>query len=247
MRLVDELSALGLGGKKSSVYLALLQLGTATVMDLSKAAGMKRPTVYDVLAELIAMNLVTQSFKGKRRMFAAEPPANLNLIPQRQEGIIQSILPDLKALYDQGPRKPRIRYYEGVEGVKLVSEELLTARNREYFYFGSIKEIVELTGKEYQRDFVRRRIEKKIWSNAIRVREKELPDGFLSSGPQNFRRLRFFPKPIAEDVVSLYVFDNNIVITSAIKENYGMIIESRELAVLMKTLWQYLWAISEEP
>ena len=43
------------------------------------------------------------------------------------------------------------------------------------------------------------------------------------------------------------IYDEKIAICSALKENYTIIIESRELFILMQTLWQYIWDISEEP
>jgi hypothetical protein len=156
-------------------------------------------------------------------------------------------MPDLMALHNLEPRTPRIRYYEGVEGIKTVSEDILDVVSREYFYFGSMKDIIDVTGKEYQRTWVKRRIEKKIWSNAIRIREKEVPDGFLKDGPANLRRLRYFPRVIPEDMVSLYIYDDKIAITAALRECYGLLIESRELAVLMKTVWQLVWEMAARP
>ena len=34
---------------------------------------------------------------------------------------------------------------------------------------------------------------------------------------------------------------------SVSNENYSIIIESRELFILMRTLWHYIWEIAEEP
>jgi sugar-specific transcriptional regulator TrmB len=243
----EQLAALGLGAKKADVYLALLRLGTATAMEVAKAARVKRPTAYDILGELLDMNLVSIGFRGKRRVFCAAPPVNLKTDMQSRLARLEGILPDLQALYNLRPTSPRVRYYEGVEGVITVSEGILETISREYFYFGSMKEIVDVTGKEYQRDWVRCRIARKIWSNAIRVREKELPDAFLRGGAQNYRRLRFFPKIIPDDMVSLYIHDNKITMTSALGECYGMVIESRELVTLMKSVWSIVWEAAQEP
>jgi HTH-type transcriptional regulator, sugar sensing transcriptional regulator len=241
----DQLSDIGLEGKRADVYLSLLRLGAGTVMEVAKAAKVKRPTAYDILDDLVEKRLVTIGFKGRRRVFTAENPVRLKENLELQMSSINALLPDLQALHNLRPNTPRIRYYEGVEGIKTVSEDILTVVSREYFYFGSMKEIIDVTGKEYQRDWVRRRIEKKIWSNAIRIREKETSNNFLKDGPANLRRLRFFPRVIPEDIVGLYIYDNKITITSAIKECYGLILESRELVTLMKGVWQLVWSIAE--
>ena len=215
-------------------------------MQIARSIGIKRPTVYDILAELTRMGLVAEGSPQGRRVFTAESPERLREMHERQAGHIEAVLPELQALFDQGPRRPRVRYYEGVEGIKFVNEDILTTRSGAYYWFGSIKEIVDVTGREYLEDWVRRRIARGIWSNSIRVRAKEPPDAYLKGGQQNQRRLRFLPKPIAEDTAGLYIYDNKVAITSALKENYGLIIESRELAALLKVLWDCVWEVAEE-
>jgi len=246
MDLGDHLARLGLAGKRGDVYLSLLRTGAASAMQIARSTGIKRPTVYDILAELTRMGLVAEGSPQGRRLFTAESPERLREMHERQAGHIEAVLPELQALYDQGPRRPRVRYYEGVEGIKFVNEEILTTRSGAYFWFGSIKEIVDVTGREYLENWVRRRIAKGIWSNSIRVKSKEPPDPYLRGGPANLRRLRFLPKPIAEDIAGLYIYDQKVAITSALKESYGLIIESRELAALLKVLWDCVWEVAEE-
>jgi HTH-type transcriptional regulator, sugar sensing transcriptional regulator len=247
MGVLDELVELGLGKKASAAYLALLRLGAGTAAEIAVEAKIQRPTAYDILGELENANLVTRSFLNGKKVFVAEEPAKLADLPRRQLSRIESVLPELNALFDSGPVKPRIRYYEGIEGIKTVSEDILTVSTKEYFWFGSIREILDVTGREYQRDWVKRRIAKGIWSNCVRVRQKEAADDFLKQGAKNLRRLRYFPKPIVEDTVALYIYDYKIAVTSALKESYGLIIESRELAVLLKALWDITWSIADEP
>jgi sugar-specific transcriptional regulator TrmB len=247
MNLGERLARLGLAGKRGDVYLSLLQTGAATATQVARSTRIKRPTVYDILTELSRMNLVAEGTVGKRRVFTAESPQRLREFHERQQQHLDSALPELQALFDQGPHRPRVRFYEGVEGIRFVSEDILTVQSKEYFWFGSMLEIVAVTGREYQEDWVRRRIAKGIWSNAIRVREKEPAYDFLKSGERNLRRLRFLPRPIVEDVAGLYIYDNKIAVTSALKESYGLIIESRELAALLRGLWRTLWEVAQEP
>ncbi len=247
MELSEQLSRVGLAGKRSDVYLSLLQTGAATATQISQSTRIKRPTVYDILNELGRMGLVGESRAGKRRVFSAESPSRLQELLDRQQQSLATVLPELQALYDGGPHRPRMRFYQGAEGVRTVSEDILTVRAKEYFWFGSMKEVVEVTSNEYQQDWVRRRIEAGIWSNSIRVREREPTYEYLRGTPENLRRLRFFPRPVREDVAGLYIYDNKVAVTSALKECYGLIIESRELALLLKTLWECLWDIAEEP
>lgn len=64
---------------------------------------------------------------------------------------------------------------------------------------------------------------------------------------KTWRRVRYLPAPISEDIAGLYLYDEKIAIISAVKENYAIIIESHDLFVLVKTIWQCLWNVAVEP
>ncbi len=247
MEILDQLDQLGLGGKKAAVYLALLKMGSGTVIQIAREAGIKRPTVYVILEELYQRNIVSYSYVGKKRIYKAEDPASLKQMPQQQLLRIDSLLPSLQALYNLAPRKPRIEYYEGVEGMKRVDSDLLTVQSREYFYFGSVKGMVAAYGADgakHLENYVKQRVARKIWSNSIRIREEETPLAFMKAGAERYRRVRYFPISPAEDVVALFIYDNKVAVQSALKESYGLIIESRELAVLLMAVWRLVWSIA---
>jgi sugar-specific transcriptional regulator TrmB len=246
MSIEAHLAALGLGEKKARVYLTLLHLGNASASEIARRSGVKRPTVYDLMSDLMHKKLVTETFSGRKRRFTAEDPANLAELPRQQAAVIERLMPELQSLYSRSPRKPKIRFYEGAEGVRRANEELLRSREKQYFYFGSVREMVEITGQAYLEDFVKRRVAAGITSHAIRVKNKEVSATCMKGSAGNKRNLRFFTQDIPGDIVGLYVFDNKVVISSALKESYGMVVESRELATLMKALWRMLWEVSTE-
>jgi len=240
-----ELAGIGFGEKKGALYLALLKLGRGTVAELAKAAGIKRTTAYDLLAELRADNLVAESAVGNRRLFTAEPPENLERVIERRRAALDRLMPTLKNVFYQHDPRPRVRYFEGVDGIRHVHEELLKVKSKEYFYFGSMQGFVNALGQEYMEDFIRRRIRKRIWSNALRIRAQEIDDPLAASGAENYRRVRYLSKPIEEAVASMTLFDGKIAICTTGRENYGMIIESREMSAILKLIWDCLWAVAE--
>jgi len=189
--------------------------------------------VYDLLEELGQMHLVSTSFFGHVKIFSAESPESVVLELKRKLSRAELVMPI---------RKVKVKFYEGAEGIKSVCEDILSVKAGEYHYFGSLREMFEVTGREYQDYYVKRRIKRGIWSNAIRFRGKEVNDEFMRGAEKNLRRVRFFPEEISEDVVSLFIYDDKIAIHSGVKENYAMIIESRELSTLMRVVWHCTWA-----
>lgn len=232
-------------GKKADVYLAILQLGKATVVKISKKAGIKRPTTYDILEDLIGKNLITQSFAGKKRYFVAESPEALKSLLKKQEEKIDQLMPELTSLFNITPHKPKIRYFEGKEGLRQIYEEILKMKTKEQFYFGSIKEMIDVLGQDYLSNWVKRRIKAGIVSHAIRIKSKELPVKEWGAGKEYLRELKFFPENIKEDITNLIIFDNKVAIVSGLAEGYGLIIESKELANTLKYVWQVVWGVSK--
>ncbi len=247
MDLIGELGNLDLSRRQAKVYLALLRLGSASAIELAKDTGFKHPTVYDVLDSLKDRSLISERHEGRRRRFTAENPENFRDRENRRMQSLETILPSLMELYAAGPRHPTVRVYQGVEGIRMVDEELLKVKSKEYFYFGSVQEMLNINDERYLRDYCRRRIERGIWSNSIRNRSSESTADYMQPGEQNLRRVRYLPQSISENVAELYLYDGKIAIHSTLKENYAVTIESRELFVLLKTIWDCLWAVSLEP
>ena len=247
MNIRDKMEELGISRKASKVYLTLLKMGSGTVMDIAYKADINRCTVYDLLESLSTRKLVTHAYKGKKRIFIAQHPENLNYSIQQQHNIVTDILPELSKYFEKATAgHQRIEYHEGIEGIVYANEQLLHTTEKEYHYFGSVKEMTEIIGHYYLEEYVTKRIKKGIWSNAIRVRDRETDHTFMQSGEKNLRRVRYFPKKLDENVAALYITDSRVVVISSMNEGFGLIIDSPELITLMKMVWKMLWEVAEE-
>ena len=68
MDLSKKLIKLGFTQKQALVYLACLQLGVATVLQIAQFAGLKRPIVYLILDDLEEKGLVSKVKEAKKVM-----------------------------------------------------------------------------------------------------------------------------------------------------------------------------------
>ncbi|MCX6739639.1 MAG: hypothetical protein NTZ49_00220 [Candidatus Parcubacteria bacterium] len=244
MEQIDLLQQLGLNEKEAKVYLAALEFGPTTIIDLASKSGVKRTTIHEFIEPLIHQGFIIATFSGKRKLYNAAPPESLELILQKQTQAIKQLLPDLKFLASKSLQKPKIRYYEGIEGIKHIYEDLLTTKDQIY-YFGTIKDEVNLVGKKFLGDWIKKRKEKGIKVNAIRIRGKELPIKEWQGGEEFLRDLRYFPTEEKDFFVNIDIYDNKISILSSAKESYGLIIESQELATSLKFIWRVVWNVSK--
>jgi sugar-specific transcriptional regulator TrmB len=63
MQIVRELTKLGLSEKEAKVYIAGLELGKATILELSKKAEVKRGTCYEIVMNLSNLGLFKKTLK----------------------------------------------------------------------------------------------------------------------------------------------------------------------------------------
>jgi sugar-specific transcriptional regulator TrmB len=109
------------------VYLASLELGQASVSDISKKAGLKRPTVYLTIDELLQKQLIYKVAKGKKNLYHAEKPDKIVSDLKSKLEQLENLLPELENIYQHPLPKPRIRFYEGKHGLKQIYQEIASS------------------------------------------------------------------------------------------------------------------------
>ena len=247
MEVQDKLEALGMSSKKSTIYLTLLQSGSCTVSEIAALAGIKRTTAQSILEPLLSEKLVSESRRGRWKVYSANKPEIMLTGLKSKENLIKEILPELNALYKVTGSKPVIQYFDGIEGARFAQRRLLESKERAYYYYASVREFSAILGNTFMKEFLEERKKRKIWANGIRNLEDNtvLPE-YLRASKENLRRVRYFPNPINTEIPSINLTDNIIIITSTVAEAYGLIIESPTLTSLMKSIWKTVWDISVE-
>ncbi|MDO8524410.1 MAG: helix-turn-helix domain-containing protein [bacterium] len=235
------LTQFGLTSNQIKVYLALLELGEGKVGDIAKKAHILRPTTYEVLGQLEEVGVVNQHNRHNVRLHMAEPPIKLEKILESRKKAIHSVLPELESMYNTGGFKPKIRYYEGVEGYKTVYEDTLTVSGKRLFGILSMQDLFDTVGEKYMNDYTKCRIEKGIHLQVIRSEAKESKPIWKNS-EKEFRSLRFAPEDFVFPL-TMYIYDNKVSLMSSRRENFGLIIESKEFMQTQKALFDVLWRV----
>src|SRR4030042_4852159 len=114
MPLVEALKQFGLTEKEAQIYLALLELGTASVQKIAQKAKVARPTTYDVLESLKNQQLASIFEKGKVKYYSPTDPASILEMAKLKNQAIKDAFPQLRVLYSLPSKKPAVKFYEGV-------------------------------------------------------------------------------------------------------------------------------------
>lgn len=242
---MDQLIAqLGLPQKEGSVYLALLELGSSGVSAIAQKAGLNRTTCYDILEYLHKKGLVSHVGDRKTITYTAEhPEALLAHYQKRSQQFarfakdLDQILPQLRALYNEQGSRPRIRFYEGLKGLEAVYEDTLTA-DESIRAYASVYNMHAALPKYFPL-YYRRRAQKGISIRAIlpdtpEARERAAKD------TEEARTSILVPADRFNFSPEINIYDDKVAIMS-LSEEFGVIIESKEIAEAQKKIYELAW------
>lgn len=243
------LEKIGLAEKEAKVYLALLELAQDSVQNIAKKAKVTRPNTYVILEKLLKMGLVSSHQEGKKTLFVATSPTELENIIDKQIKELELRKKELKesmnqmtAIYNVSKDKPVVRYFEGADGLEALDrygrDQL--GSNKEILSVSPI-DVVERYFPERRKKSLNERIKLGIKARAIYTHEGgEIP------GYQNKKELRdgvFIPRSIfpldatmtiyPEWGIKLYYYDQT--------NPYGVSLESNALAKNMKLFFELAW------
>jgi len=246
MKNLEVLRSVGLTGKRADIYLACLELGKATAYLISRKTNIKKPTVYDIVNELMLEGVLYKSTKGRVTYYHPNDP--LILIEKTEDKIkkINSIMPFLQGLYNSSSVKPFIRYFEGKEGIKEVYEDALKNLKKGDIIYSFMGEgMIELLPK-YAREYVNKRVAKGIVSKGIYRQKKEL-ENYLKSDQLELRISKILPAEKFPFSHEINIYKNKVAIATYGNEIFGTLIESKELYNAMKTIFDLAWVGADYP
>jgi len=244
---ISELEQLGLSNKEAKLYLASLELGKAKASDLANYTDINRGTVYDVAKTLFRHGLMSTVQQGRITYFVAHSPEDFVARMNERVKRAQELLPEIDSVMRTKYHRPKLRFYEGIDGLKAIYKETLKCQSKKMLQFVSVKEVFESVGKDFAKDYVARRIRRHIQLKAINDRQGEINDkkeGYSShTDAKLLRESRVAPAGVSFPSIVM-VYDDSVALISTKKENFGFIMESRESAAMMSFLFEVLWNIS---
>ncbi|MCL5010978.1 MAG: hypothetical protein M1127_02080, partial [Patescibacteria group bacterium] len=233
----------GFSEKEMKVYLALLELGKGTVSAIARKAGIQRTTCYTILDSLVSKKVAIISGKEPKQEYVAESPDMIVAMLKQEMNSLQEqlknaekLVPQLKSMHNVSNR-PKVKFYEGKEGLKEVYEDTLTSKE-EIRAFATLDDMYNaLPG--YFPDYFKRRSKKNISIKGI-VPATSVAFERMKYNKEEMRTMALIPADKFRFSPEINIYDNKIMIASW-REKLGIIIESAEIADAMKKIFELAW------
>ncbi len=130
---IETLTSIGFSRKSAKIYLAALALGVSSVQKISEKAGVKRPTAYLHIQELLKEGVLQKVPSGKKEYYAASNPEILQARFMRNYQVFQAGFDELQNLYKGFEGKLKIRVLEGEKGLTEVYDQICKANQLRFF------------------------------------------------------------------------------------------------------------------
>lgn len=240
------LVTLGLSQNESEVYLALLSLGEASVLELSRKIHKNRTHTYDLLHSLTEKGLVSYVILNNKQFFHAANPERLmgylndqeNEIKKQKE-LLKKELPEIIGLQSSIRQKTAVQMYRGKEGIKTIYNEILRS-TKSYSILGAtgtITQALEFYFPHHEKERVKQKISLKIIFNS-QLKGKEISQG------RAFCSMRFLPESYSSPVPILLF--NDKVVTLIWDELSAVVVENKKVAEAYRKYFELLWKLSQK-
>ncbi|MBM3205103.1 helix-turn-helix domain-containing protein [Candidatus Uhrbacteria bacterium] len=236
-----SLAECGLSQKEASVYLAMLELGEASVQDIAEKAGVNRSTTYLMIESLQRRGLVSQFEDGAKTQLVAENPERLIAsVVDELAGVeakkqkLHEALPHLLAMFRSGD-KPIVRYFEGEESLGMVRQEIGQTREPIWEVYAVDEDLIAGANTKGEE---RIQITKRLTGRAMMaIKPGCIPPYFDRRGFE-VREIGYDTCPFSGDIV---ITGEKLFVFTSAPRGLGVIVESKEIVDIVRALYDAAW------
>jgi len=241
-------SALGLSEKESRLYRILLEIGEGTPSAITHKSGLKRGITYVLLYQMEKRGLITTFKKDKKTHFRLESPYKLKeLINDKRKEVeqveksLETILPQLTSQYKMAIGKPTIRYFEGKEGLAEIFKDIYAPK--EDTVYGAIEPslIDQVFPGFSESELVPSRQKTKLQVKCL-FSDTDFGKKLHGGDKEAYRESILVDKDKYPMPAEIEVYDHKVALLSFRKDDFlGLIIENEDIAILLKSVFRFLF------
>lgn len=244
--LIKGLGAFGLDDKEVKVYLAGLELGSSTVLELSRRTELPRTTLYPILERLVRQGVFRLGKEKKTTVYIVEPPDELERTMGERQKLFTKTLPLLHVLKDTVDEGPGVTIYEGTDGFKRLWKQIFQSGVKEYRLITTGVGLLDYVKEHYIiKQLIAQRLKRGIKSRQLIPMTRDARK-IVEKDKEELRESRFLPSGVVLPASAL-IFDGQVAFITTRKENTMIILASGDIATTYQTLFDLIWDKAERP
>lgn len=253
--MLQKLEKAGFSTKEALVYTSLLELGGSYPSRIAEYCGLKRSTVYNVLVTLSIRGIINEIEKKNKLYYQIEKPEKIvryaeNRIKRAEEESdrMKSILPDIEGLFGSLGTRPKVTYFENIEGIINIYEDMVSTNEKyEMLAFSNAKELENVFPEKFFENFRKSKERIGIKTRGI-IPDTQEDKTYTSKFFAGYKKeiipeVRYISKDKFPFKGEITIYGNNkIAIVNLNKEHLvGTIIEDETIYNMMKMIFKLSW------
>ncbi len=247
--LEEILEDLGLSSSEITVFTYLFQSSNAErISSIARRVKLNRTTLYGVLKILSRRGLVSSiEERGVLTFRSIQPPALVDYIERAKDKLatdvkrVSDVIPFIEQLRKTGGRMyPTIQFFDGREGIKQAYEDTIKNNPTKKIYgFTGTQAIYSGIDRSWIDNYITRRTKAGVMWYSIAMDSPEA-HAMKSRDSSESRVTKILP-PESKSSLELCTYGDKVMIASFSQDHpLGIIIEDREIAETVKTLFTYI-------
>ena len=253
--LLQRLEKAGFNSKEALVYVSLLELGGAYPSGIAEYCGLKRSTVYNILATLSIRGLTNEIKKRNKLFYQIERPEKVLKytegrirIAEEESERMRSLLPDMESLFGSLGNHPKVTYFENKEGIiQILGDMTLGQSKYEMLSFSNTKELEKVFPEKIFHDFRRDKERIGITTRGIvpdTPEDRQYNNKFFNGYKKEvIPQVKYIPENLFPFRGEITIYGKNKVsILNLNKEHLvGTIIEDTAIHGMMRMIFELAW------
>lgn len=237
-----DLKNAGLNTKEATTYLSILELGEASMGQLVKKSKLKRTTLYDLVESLKEKGLISTAKQGKKILYVAENPSMLVEQMEERKQALEKIVPELLSIANGITNKPKVRYFEGTEGIKEVYRDVLR-HPRQKIQAWAPENIIYDLDKSFFDDFYTPRLLKQNMFIELIAPNLPIFKNHKDSHTIPTRTIKLVDPEDFPFSVEVCLYGINKLGIMSYKDQMGLIIESESISNTLRSIFALQWKL----
>ena len=243
----DVLESIGLNKNEVLIYRTLLGHGEMIASDISKESGLTRTNTYMILKSLTGKSVVEEIDRKKKLIYRLAPPQKLvewaEIKKREQEDNLRELyafMPILSGAYNLSLNKPGIKYFEGIEGFKLIYDDILKQQGEVLImaseFDRSRKEI-----NNFLDEHIIKQASLGIKVRALIPKEDYVNLNYIEEAKNLLVQVRILPLEIFSLHSQILIYSDKEVLSSFKNQLISTSIYNKDIAQTFKVIFGLLW------
>lgn len=237
MDIRDVLKKINIEKKEAEIYIAALEMGTASASAIADRAGIFRTYFYEIADKLVHEGLLKQARKNKKNYFTATSPQELIKLQEQKLEELKQAIPQLEAINNTTSEKPKVYYFEGKRGIDEINND--TLRYKKDVAAFTTPRFLTADQKRLSKEYIKRRNSSGIKARVIGEACNELIE-LKKNDKKELRTTKMLPANLFHSEIEIGIYANKVYIINY-KSDFGMIIEDKNTSDVIRQIFELVW------